>query len=206
MNDPQQPQNLTPSARQSGPEQNPAQAPPTPPPAAPPATATPQAYHARTDSRTKSPFLATLLSLMPGLGQVYVGYYQQGFINILVVGSLIVLLSLDVDDLAPLVGLFLAFFWLYNMVDASRRAGFYNHALAGLTETGLPDEMQMPDGHGSLVTGIFLLLFGLFSFAHTHFGVSLDWLADAWPVVLILMGLYLIYRSWAVRQEEAEAH
>ena len=36
------------------------------------------------DQRRKSPTLAALLSLMPGLGQVYVGYYQQGFIDIAV--------------------------------------------------------------------------------------------------------------------------
>ena len=33
------------------------------------------------DPRRKSPVLALVLSLMPGLGQVYVGYYNQGFIN-----------------------------------------------------------------------------------------------------------------------------
>ena len=175
------------------------------PPAAPPPAAPPQVHYAAPDSRTKSPFLATLLSLMPGLGQVYVGYYQQGFINILVVGSLIVLLNLDIGDLTPLVGLFLAFFWLFNLVDANRRASFYNRVLAGMTEDGLPDEMRMPDGRGGLVAGIFLILFGVLSFAHIHLDFSLNWLADAWPVVLILMGSYLIYRSWA-GQEKVEAH
>ena len=41
----------------------------------------------------KSPLVATLLSCMPGLGQIYVGYYQQGFINMLVVASTIAILS-----------------------------------------------------------------------------------------------------------------
>ena len=197
MTDPQHPRQFAPDAQPAS---------PAAPPAAPPAAAHPQVHYQAVDSRTKSPFLATLLSLMPGLGQVYVGYYQQGFINIMVVGSLIVLLNLDIGDLTPLVGLFLAFFWLFNLVDANRRAGFYNRALARMTETGLPDEMQMPDGRGGLVTGIFLIFFGLLSFAHIHLDFSLNWLADAWPVVLIFMGSYLIYRSWAARQEEAEAH
>ncbi len=200
MTDSQYPQQFSTDSRPVSPEQaDPADPGMAPPPAPPP-------HHAAPDSRTKSPVLATVLSLMPGLGQVYVGYYQQGFINILVVGSVIVLLGLDPGDLTPLVGLFLPFFWLYNMVDAHRRASFYNRALAGLSEDGLADEMQMPDGRGGLVAGIFLILFGLLSFAHIHLDISLDWLADAWPVVLILMGAYLIYRSWSARQEKAEVH
>jgi TM2 domain-containing membrane protein YozV len=45
------------------------------------------------DPRRKSPLFATFLSAMPGLGQVYVGYYQRGFINAVVVGTLIALLT-----------------------------------------------------------------------------------------------------------------
>ena len=39
----------------------------------------------------KSPVVTALLSLMPGLGQVFVGYYQRGFIHIIVVASLMAL-------------------------------------------------------------------------------------------------------------------
>ena len=60
---------------------------------------------------------------MPGLGQVYVGYYQRGFIHVLVAATIITLLANGAADaLIPLLGLFLGFFWLYNMVDAYRRA------------------------------------------------------------------------------------
>ena len=45
------------------------------------------------DPRRKSPALAAMLSLVPGLGQVYLGYYQQGFINILVVAAIIAYLA-----------------------------------------------------------------------------------------------------------------
>jgi hypothetical protein len=41
------------------------------------------------DPRRKSVALASILSCMPGLGQVYVGYYHLGFIYILVVTGLI---------------------------------------------------------------------------------------------------------------------
>ena len=51
--------------------------------------------------------------------------------DVVVVGTAISLLASEsVMPLAPLLGIFLAFFWLYNIVDAGRRATFYNHALA----------------------------------------------------------------------------
>src|SRR5438093_2100938 len=84
------------------------------------------------DTRSKSPALAAFLSMMPGLGQVYVGYYQRGFIHAAVIGSLVTILSSGaVEGLHPLFGLFMAFFWLYNVIDAARRASLYNDALAG---------------------------------------------------------------------------
>ena len=77
--------------------------------------------------------LALVLSAMPGLGQVYVGYYQRGFVHALVVGSLITLLNKGIGPLAPLAGLFLAFVWMYNLVDAGRLSvvGTYYQLVSG---------------------------------------------------------------------------
>src|SRR2546422_5166435 len=95
------------------------------------------------DPRTKSPTLAGFLSLMPGLGQIYVGYYQRGFVHIVVVGTTIALLANDaVPELVPLLGLFLAFFWLYNVIDAGRRASLYNMALQGAGTMALPEDLH----------------------------------------------------------------
>lgn len=48
------------------------------------------------DPRRKSVLLASVLSAVPGIGQIYVGYYQQGFTNILVICGLFALGALDV--------------------------------------------------------------------------------------------------------------
>lgn len=155
----------------------------------------PRSYYQ--DPRRKSPVLAGVLSLMPGLGQVYVGYYQHGFINVLVVASLIALLAGGfLGPMVPLGGLFLAFFWMYNMVDAWRKASLYNQMLAGLGPTQLPDEMEKPESKGSLIGGIALIAFGALMFAHTKFDFSLEWMEDWWPMALILLGGYLIF-IWA---------
>jgi len=149
------------------------------------------------DPRRKSPVLAGVLSLMPGLGQVYVGYYQHGFVNVLVVASLIAMLAGGyLGPMVPLGAFFLAFFWLYNMVDAWRKASLYNQMLAGLGPTQLPEEMEKPESKGSLVGGIALIAFGALMFAHTKFNFSLEWMEDWWPMALILLGAYLIF-IWA---------
>jgi hypothetical protein len=152
------------------------------------------------DPRRKSPVLASMLSAMPGLGQIYVGYYQQGFINVLVAGTLIALLSHGVDQLEPLLGIFLAFFWLYNVVDAGRRASFYNNTLAGLTRVDVPADFSMPKGRGTLAGGAALVIFGLILFGHTMYGLSLDWLERWWPMAIIGLGAYLIYQAVASRR------
>jgi len=148
------------------------------------------------DPRRKSPVLASMLSAMPGLGQIYVGYYQQGFVNVLVVGSIIALLSGGVvRPLEPLLGIFLAFFWLYNVVDAGRRASFYNNTLAGLTRIDVPQDFSMPKGRGTLTGGAALVIFGLILFGHTMYRLSLDWLEQWWPMAIVGLGAYLVYQA-----------
>jgi hypothetical protein len=155
----------------------------------------PQMATAAHDSRRKSPFLACVLSAMPGLGQVYVGYYQRGFINAAVVATLITLLASDLGPLTPLAGIFLAFFWLYNVIDAGRRAALYNEVLAGRTDIELPQDLRTPGLGGSVVGGVSVALLGFVLLLYTRFDVSLDWLHEWWPVALIAFGGYLVYKA-----------
>jgi hypothetical protein len=152
------------------------------------------------DPRRKSPLLAMVLSAMPGLGQVYVGYYNQGFVNMVVCGGTIFLISVSdnhhtLNALLPFLGFFLAFYWLYNMLDAYRRAAFYNQALAGLGPVDFPEDMKLPKTHGSLAGGVALIGVGLLLFANTALGMSLDWLEQWWPMALVLLGAWLVYRN-----------
>jgi hypothetical protein len=145
------------------------------------------------DPRKKSVMLAMILSLMPGLGQVYVGYYPLAFRNILVVCGLIAILASGAAHrLEPVVALFMAFYWMHNIVDAGRRASFYNQALAGLRPMDLPEDGQAPQPMGSLAGGVLLIAVGLTLFANTMFDVPLDWLAQWWPLALVGAGAWLI--------------
>jgi TM2 domain-containing membrane protein YozV len=167
--------------------------PPPPPPGQP--AAHPQPYM-QSDPRQKSPFLAGLLSFMPGLGQIYTGYYQRGFIHAIVIAGLITLLASDVlDSLIPLAAVFMAFFWLYNVIDAARRATLYNQALAGIGDVELPEDWKAPGFPGSIVGGLLIAAFGFVLLMETAWNFSLRWLEDWWPVGVIAFGLYLVWKA-----------
>jgi TM2 domain-containing membrane protein YozV len=178
---------------------------PAPTPAAPPGApqaAWPAAMPGLADPRRKSPALACILSAMPGLGQIYVGYYSRGFIHAIVVGSIIAILSWTEDPNAghpqsftPLLGIFLAFFWLYNIIDAGRRAALYNYSLAGMTNVELPDDFTKTGIGGSLLGGAVLVVAGVVALSNTLLGLSLDWLRYWWPVAPLAFGIYLIAKA-----------
>jgi hypothetical protein len=149
------------------------------------------------DPRRKSVWMAAVLSLMPGLGQVYVGYYQQGFINIVAIAGMIAIIeSGSVDQgLEALFGLLIAFGWMFNVVDAARRASLYNQALSGLRQMDLPEDVKAPRRLGSLGGGIGLIGIGLVFFSHTVFGLSLGWIADWWPMAIVAAGAWLVYED-----------
>ncbi len=183
----------------NSPEMNPEVKIPPPQPAPgfiPRVPSPPIASYYQEDPRKKVTILAMILSLMPGLGQIYVGFYQQGFVNIVVVTSIITLLSFGVPHyLEPTLGLFLAFFWLFNIVDAGRRSAFYNQVLAGISQAELPEDFMAGKGMRSLAGGVALILVGLVCLSHTKFGVPMDWLEYWWPMGLVIMGGYLLYQS-----------
>jgi hypothetical protein len=155
------------------------------------------------DPRRKSPILALVLSVMPGLGQIYVGYYQQGFTNAVIIAGLIGLLSSGIVNggAEPFFGLFLAFYWFYNVVDAWRRAVFYNNALAGIAPGTVPsEEFSMASGRGSLAGGAALIVVGVVLLMNTLFNMPLDWLEDWWPVAFIAVGAWLVWPSLMKKQ------
>ena len=160
------------------------------------------------DPRKKSVMLAILLSSMPGLGQIYVGYYDLAFRNILVVCGLIAVIATGASDhgLEPVFALFLAFFWLHNVVDAGRRASFYNQALAGIRPMELPEDTKAPQqAMGSLAGGVLLVVVGLVLFLNTMFRIPLDWVARWWPLALVAAGAWLIYADRRARAQTEEA-
>ena len=171
-------------------------APETPPlEAAPPvAPVYPAEVRRRRGFPYKSPLLATLLSFFPGLGQVYVGYYQRGFTHSIIAAVTITALSNGMGPLQPMFGVLLAFFWIYNIIDAGRRASLYNQAVDGVNSIEMPEDMKLGEG-GSMVGGVLLVGIGTILFLYTRFDVSMLWLEEWWPLGAVALGAYLIYKS-----------
>ncbi len=184
------------------------QAPPAVPP--PPAAPTPPvaAYAPRPAGyarglQRKSPMLAGLLSLMPGVGQIYVGYYKLGFIHNIIFGSTIAFLAgvRGPNPLLPVMSIFLAFFFVYNVVDAGRRANLYNLALDGMEGIELPNmNMALPSFGGSIGGGVALIVVGVILLANTRFGMTLDWIEEWWPLAPIFVGAYLLAKALQERK------
>ena len=158
------------------------------------------------DPRRKRVALAVMLSVLPGTGQVYVGYYQQGITLMVIAGSLLTVFTqswyFGLHPFEPLLVMATMFTWLYSAVDAGRRASLYNQALAGLRPMDLPEDHKTPDWHGSMVGGVALVFFGLLLFAHTMFGMPMEWVTKWWPLALVGVGVWLVYASVHSRTPE----
>lgn len=141
----------------------------------------------------KSAVLATLLSLFPGLGQAYVGYYQLGFTYVMVMALTILTLSHNV--MAPFFGPMLAFFWIFNLIDANRRAQNYNRALDGMESGDTPPDFDMPSLKGNTPVGALLVVAGVLILLDLNFDISLAWVESWWPVGLIGLGGWLVFKG-----------
>lgn len=150
----------------------------------------------------KSPVLAIILSaIMPGLGQVYVGYYRHAFTYIAIFASVVALLSADTSEgLTPLLGIFLGFFYFYQVVDAGRKASLINQVLERGT-TLEPGRDELPDRVGFTFGGGVLVVVGLLALGHNVFDMDLAWLEDWWPAGLVATGAWIILRGRGGRDE-----
>ncbi len=173
-------------------------------PYAMPPAARPDFYR---DPRYKSPVMATVLSLMPGLGQVFLGYTKLGFIHAGTIAVFIGLMSSGrLGMLEPVVGIFMAFFWLYNLVDAYRRALLLNEAISRLETPELPDGFGAVSFGSRLTIGIGLIFVGMLALLNLRFNISLVWLEQWWPAGLVLLGLYLVVRAVQDRTAQTETN
>jgi hypothetical protein len=178
------------------------QAAPQPIPFIPP-PARPDYYR---DPRAKSPLTATVLSLMPGLGQAYLGYTQLGFIHAAAAATFIgVMSSNQLGPLEPFVGVSMTFFFLYNLVDAHRRALLFNESLSHLERAPLPDGFGAVSFKGRLAAGVLLIVVGLLILLNIRFGFSFAWLERWWPLGLVFLGVYLVSRAVKDRAAQMEA-
>jgi len=168
---------------------------PAPAPVAAPVRAGFQGQRQPFDPRDKSPRIAAAMSVVPGLGQIYIGYYVRGFVTAATFILMVYMANQVPGDIAPIFGFSAAFVWMFNIIDAGRTAALYNHSIAGVESIELPENFKMPATGGSLVGGTLLTAFGLLALSNTALGFSLLWLESWWPVFPLALGVYLITAS-----------
>jgi len=148
----------------------------------------------------KRPLLAAVLSLFPGLGQVYDGLYLRGGILFLVFASLIQIIE---GAEAPLFALGIAFTVCFSVIDAYRQAVLINYGYA--QDLGLTDLPLRPRaGQGGIIAGVILALLGVFAALDRFFSIDLDWLANLWPFGLMAVGAWLIVATVRERRRNRE--
>jgi hypothetical protein len=127
----------------------------------------------------RSPAAAFWLSLLPGLGHLYLGLTVKGLVFALLAAGLIDILDRGADAFGILVPIY----WLFVMLDAHRSAQAMNRgALAGETFMGTGSKWW---GAALIALGVMFLLynFDLFDF---------EWVWQFWPAALIVIGIKLL--------------
>ncbi len=181
------------------PETHTAPQPPQPPP-----------QMASNNPYTKTPGLAAVLSVVPGLGNIYNGLYLRGVTFFLIYVSLFSL-AINAGDgrgneeeLAFIIPSML-FFWCFNIFDAYRQATLINHAAAhGSLPTISPLQEKMPKaGSTVLVPGVLIFLVGLYGFLRQYLDIQLAWIIDLWPFFLMAFGGFLIWQHLKNRDDKS---
>jgi hypothetical protein len=147
-----------------------------------------------------NPTVAGILGAIPlGLGAVYCGQYAKGLAHLGIVVLAIVGLSSDLPWQADTaLGIFLGFFWVYQILDAVRTARAIQanepvpdpFGLASTFGTGEKiDTTRVPAAAAILIgLGVLFLINTVFDFSLHRF----------WPIILIVIGVWLFAKSWGL--------
>jgi hypothetical protein len=132
----------------------------------------------------RSPSAAVFLSLLPGLGHIYIGQAAKGFL----IGLSFVLTIQMTDEGGPF-GILIPFLILYAMVDSHRAAVELNRIVAaGGTPPKGPD-FGLTKWWGYILVGLGVL-FTLENFDIIDF----EWISRLWPLGLIALGIFILRR------------
>ena len=147
-----------------------------------------------------NPTVAGILGAIPlGLGAVYCGQYAKGLAHLGIVVLAIVALSSDLPWQAYMViGIFLGFFWVYQILDAVRTAKAIQagepppdpFGLAQTFGTGEKFETTKVPAAAAILIGL-----GLLFLINTVFDFSLH---RFWPIILIVLGVWLFAKHWGL--------
>jgi len=167
----------------------------------PPAPGVPPTYVPPSPSSGPNPALAGILGAIPfGVGAIYNGQYAKGLAHLIIFSLLCVGANRAGDPWDGIFGLAIAFFVVYQIIDAVRSARAIQAGLPAPDPFGLGqtfgagekvDTSKIPIGAVVLILlGVLFLLrnVGLFNFDFDRI----------WPVFLIGLGVWLFAQRWGL--------
>ena len=140
-----------------------------------------------------SPGLAFTLGLIvPGVGAIYNGQYAKGLVHAIIWGLLVSILSSGSSGgLAPLFGVLIVVWVFYMAIEAyqtalKRRAGQPVDEFSSLIDLHAQGS-RFPAG------AVLLIVVGVLLLLDTTDIIRLDRIMRYWPILLILLGAYMLY-------------
>jgi hypothetical protein len=137
--------------------------------------------------RKSSPFVATLLSFVPGLGAAYNGQIAKAIIHFTLFASFFQMAVVTQGVHFFVLGVLGT--WLFAAVDACRTAQLMRAGLAPETEEDVIARRLY--GH-PLAWGITLVIIGTIFLLHTLLGLQLP-VKKVLPVALVALGAYMLF-------------
>ena len=134
-----------------------------------------------------SPGLAFLLGLIPGVGAIYNGQYLKGLVHAGIFGMLVTLANHE----APLMGMLVAAFYFYMPFEAYHTAKKRQLGLHVDEWSSLLPRTRYADR--APIGPIVLIVLGVLFLLDSLHVIELQQIGRFWPVILILIGAYLLY-------------
>jgi hypothetical protein len=138
--------------------------------------------------RKSSPFVATLLSFVPGLGAAYNGQTSKAIVHFAIFASFFQM-AVMVTQAGPFFILGVFGTWLFAAVDACRTAQLLR---AGLSPDAEEDVIARRLYGNPFAWGITLIIIGTLFLLHTLLGVQLP-IKELLPVALVALGAYILF-------------
>jgi hypothetical protein len=137
-----------------------------------------------------SPVWAFVLGWIPGVGAIYNGQYLKGLVHAVIFGLLITLLN-NSSGAEPLFAIILAVFVFYMPFEAYHTAKKRQQGVAVDEWSSLV--APNPYASRAPVGPVLLILLGMLFLLDTLRIVEFRDLARFWPVLLIVMGAFMLY-------------
>ena len=150
-----------------------------------------------------SPGLACLLGFIPGVGAIYNGQYAKGLVHAIVFGLLVSIQSSGASgDLAPLFGILIGVWVMYMALEAYHTA---RKRRAGEPVDEFSSILNVHGRQGGFPVGaITLIALGVLLLLSTTDVIQLRYLLRYWPILLILVGSYMLYARLAAGGDPVE--